>query len=374
VPHPRHAVVVFLGGRRGSLIGSGSGRYGRVVRVAVRLAHTYGGHPIHPAAHRGDFVGHHLGGTRHRLEFLHIRRQLLGHVPHALLQKRSARRHQAHRSHRAPHLAAVAVAGQFADDPGQVWRHVLDDPGAQLDRLDRWAVVHAHQPVERLFDMMRAPAPVILGARRLLEPTIALALHDDLRISRDQILEILVLVQPQHPARHLTGGRILLLERQLRAVATAHLSAHQLHQPAKGLVPRIDLWDLDVAGHGIASVGLENHEGDPVPRSFQLSIGLRQAPIGVPRGLRPAADTRSAQDRIRPGADGATKSVQRRLPCWGRPSPAPPLIVPVVCDRPAGAVRGYSDPRARHRPTWARAIVRSACAPWPDPGARHRPI
>jgi hypothetical protein len=142
---------------------------------------------------------------------------------------------QAGDAQRALDTPAALVGGQLTDDASHVGRHVLDDPDAHLDRLDRLAVVDADLTIQGLLDVVAAPAAVVGRRRGLFQSSITTSLHHDLLRSRDALAEILVGIQPQHVARKCRGCITPLLEGRVRPQPLPNLATDLQHEPSSNV-------------------------------------------------------------------------------------------------------------------------------------------
>ncbi|HUS27783.1 MAG TPA: hypothetical protein VMZ53_04725, partial [Kofleriaceae bacterium] len=142
-------------------------------------------------------------------------RDLDAHRRRAFRDESSTWRDQAHGAERSFDATATSIGAQLAHDARHVWRHVLNDPDAQLDRFDRRTVVHANLAVKVLVDFVAAPSAVVSRRRCLLHPAVVPSLdHHFVRV-RDRFAEISILAVPQRVAaqrrRHLLAfleGRV----------------------------------------------------------------------------------------------------------------------------------------------------------------------
>jgi hypothetical protein len=123
-------------------------------------------------ADRRDLPGDDLDGSRHLFKRRRLICDLDAHFRGVLGEKGSTGRNQAGDAQRALNAPAALVGCQLTDDARHVGRHVLDDPDAQLDRLDRRAVVDADLTIQGLLDVVAAPAAVVGRRRGLFQSSI----------------------------------------------------------------------------------------------------------------------------------------------------------------------------------------------------------
>jgi hypothetical protein len=186
-------------------------------------------------ADRRDLRGDDLGSARNLFERRRLVCDLDAHLRGVLGEKGSTGRNQAGDAQRSLDAPAALVGAQLADDARHVRRHVLDDPDAQLDRLDRRAVVDADLAIQGRLDVVAAPAAVVGRRRGLFQSPITTSLHHDLLRSRDALAEILIGIQPQHVARK-RGGRIApLLEGRIRPQPLPDIAPDLQHEPSSNV-------------------------------------------------------------------------------------------------------------------------------------------
>ncbi|MBK9035643.1 MAG: hypothetical protein IPL61_31045 [Myxococcales bacterium] len=210
-PDPCHSIVVVLRRRRRPLVRLGAGGWARGVGVG-RLAHAHR-HPIDAAAD-GPHVGRQdVDIARGLLEPLDVTGDLVAQVGGSFREERPAGWCEPDDAQGPGDATAASIGPQLADDARHVRRHLLDDPCPQFDRLDRRAVVHTDLPVERLVDVVVAPATVVGRRRGLREAPVAVALDLNFGCAYDQRAQPDVGAQPERVARDRRRGILFLLER-----------------------------------------------------------------------------------------------------------------------------------------------------------------
>lgn len=334
---PRLAIVVFLGRWRCSLVRLGSRRRARGRRIRG-LAHPHR-HSIEPGAHRGYFGRDDVGVTRDLFEIAHLVRDLDAHRGRVLREERAAGRDQPRGAERPFDAAATPIRAQLADDAGHVRRHVLDDPDAQLDRLDRRTVVHADLAVQRLLDVVAAPPTVIGRRRRLLQLAISPLFDLDLLVGRDDFAKILVRVEPQRIAGKRCRGISSLLVRRVGSEACSNIPPDLLHEPSRDLVDNSH-WRLT---HDYSSPGVASSLDSAASTSWVIAAATSRLSSNVefgPHRARTSRATRAASSR----AAGSTTRGAGRFAIGSEPDP------------PARHSQGGEKTRSGSDPPWARSM------------------